>query len=120
VKSTPVEFGAIRVISGRDVIMISPNGHPFPGGRSAMTWLMVAVAGVAAVGVARWLRRHLARRRAVARAKVEMNWFYQPQERRPYVRGCGKHASPDPVVLLRRIDGSPLGSVPRPARTRHR
>ncbi|TDC89077.1 hypothetical protein E1161_22185 [Saccharopolyspora aridisoli] len=85
-----------------------------------MTWLVVAVAGVAAVGVARWLRRHRARRRAVARAKVEMDWFYRPQERRPHVRGCGKHAAADPVVLLRRIDGSPLGSVPRPARTRRR
>lgn len=109
------------MISGREVVMIAPGGHPFYGGRSAMAWLMLAaVAGVAAVGMTRWLRRHLVRRRSVARAKVEMGWFYQPPKRRDYVRGCGKHASAEPIVVLRRIDGSPLGRVPRPGKMRYR
>ncbi|MDI2030765.1 hypothetical protein QFW96_19175 [Saccharopolyspora sp. TS4A08] len=86
-----------------------------------MAWLMLAAAaGVVAVGMARWLRRHLVRRRSVARAKVELGWFYQPREQRPYVRGCGKHASEEPMVVLRRADGSPLGRVPRPGKMRYR
>ena len=85
-----------------------------------MGWLMLIAAGVAVVALAPWLRRHVVRRRSVARAKVEMDWFHPPARRRPYVQGCGKHASPDPVVVLRRIDGSPLERVPRPAMTRRR
>ncbi|MEB3369405.1 hypothetical protein [Saccharopolyspora mangrovi] len=86
-----------------------------------MAWLMLAAAaGAAVVAMVRWLRRHLVRRRSVARAKVEMGWFYQPPKRRPYVQGCGKHASAEPMVVLRRIDGSPLGRVPRPGKMRYR
>ena len=81
---------------------------------------MLIAAGAALVAPARWLRRYAVRRRSVARAKAEMDWFYPPARRRPYVQGCGKHASPEPVVVLRRIDGSPLGRVPRPAMTRRR
>ncbi|GAB3679483.1 hypothetical protein [Saccharopolyspora tripterygii] len=85
-----------------------------------MEWLMLTAAAAVVLALARRLRRYAVRRRSVARAKTELNWFHPPAKRRPYVQGCGKHASPEPVVVLRRIDGSPLGRVPRPAMTRRR
>ncbi|MCI2421925.1 hypothetical protein MOQ72_31270 [Saccharopolyspora sp. K220] len=85
-----------------------------------MQWWMVTAVAVGGLLVsAPAVRRHLLRRRAVARVRTELAWFYQqraPRDR--YTPGSGKHASTTPVVVLRRSDGSALGWVSRHVRRR--
>ncbi|MER7082910.1 hypothetical protein SAMN02982929_06853 [Saccharopolyspora kobensis] len=79
-----------------------------------MLWSIAVVAVGLALAVP-GARRYLLRRRAVTRARTELAWFYQRRpERERFTPGSGKHASTVPVVVLRRVDGTPLGHVPRP------
>ncbi|KAA5829629.1 hypothetical protein ABT337_22360 [Saccharopolyspora hirsuta] len=79
-----------------------------------MLWSMAVVVAAGLALAVPGVRRYLRRRRAVARARTELAWFYQqrpPRER--FTPGSGKHASTVPVVVLRRADGTTLGRVPR-------
>ncbi|MEV0082095.1 hypothetical protein [Saccharopolyspora sp. NPDC050642] len=72
-------------------------------------WMAVAtMSGLAVLAPA--ICRQLRRRRAVARARTELAWFYQPRSpRERFTPGSGKHAATAPVVVLRRADGTTLG-----------
>ncbi|MER5389402.1 hypothetical protein [Saccharopolyspora sp. NPDC002686] len=78
-----------------------------------MLWSTVVIAAGLALA-APGIRRYLRRRRAVSRARTELAWFYQQRPQRDrFTPGSGKHASTVPVVVLRRVDGTALGRVPR-------